>query len=254
MQAMLTANRSGSILHDPALLPEPGDAVFAPDYWLSRGATPVAGGRGNVLFINDEDHGVQRHWVLRHYRRGGLIGKLVNDQYLWLGAEATRSFREWRLLAQLHAQGLPVPQPVAARYVRGGLYYRADLLTVAIPQARTLTQSLQAASLSADGWRQVGETLARFHAAGVHHADLNANNIVFDAQQAVLVLDFDRGRQRVVQQQWITTVLQRLLRSLNKLRATRGIHFTLDDWRHLVTAHDATLTRKLTQKLTQLRR
>ena len=59
---------------NPALMPEPGDELFAPDYWLSHGATPVAGGRGNVLFIHDESGGAQRHWVLRHYRRGGLIG------------------------------------------------------------------------------------------------------------------------------------------------------------------------------------
>jgi 3-deoxy-D-manno-octulosonic acid kinase len=34
-----------------------------------------------------------------------------------------------RLLAELQALGLPVPPPVAGRYRRSGLAYRAELIT-----------------------------------------------------------------------------------------------------------------------------
>lgn len=233
---------TAGILHDPAAMPEARHELFEPDYWLARHAASVAaGGRGNVLFIDDGQH----QWVLRHYRRGGLIGKLINDQYLWLGAGATRSFREWRLLAQLRALDLPVPAPVAARHVRSGLGYRADLLTATIPGACTLAQRLAQISMPAADWQRVGQTLARFHAAGVHHADLNANNIVFDERQTVWVLDLDRGRIRTVESEWINAVLARLLRSLNKLHERRGIHFQMDDWRQLLQAHDVRLNELL---------
>jgi len=242
MEPQLRPLVTDGILHDPVLVPEARHELFEPDYWLARhAASATAGGRGNVVFISD----MQRQWVLRHYRRGGLIGKLIADQYLWLGAEATRSFREWRLLAQLRALELPVPIPVAARYIRNGLSYRADLLTATIAGACTLMQRLAQAPMPATDWQRVGQVLARLHAAGVHHADLNANNIVFDDQQAVWVLDFDRGRIRTVQKAWIDTVLARLLRSLNKLHERHGIHFQLDDWQQLLHAHDVRLSQLL---------
>ncbi|MGD9843247.1 MAG: 3-deoxy-D-manno-octulosonic acid kinase [Steroidobacteraceae bacterium] len=240
-------DHAGGILYEPQLL-EPrllskldqpvGHELFEPGYWQRRGsAQQQRGGRGSVVFINDSEC----HWVLRHYRRGGLIGKLIADRYLWWGAEATRAFCEWRLLASLHAQGLPVPKPVAARYVRSGVSYRADLITEVIPQARTLAELLSAAPLNKQGWQQLGEIIARFHAVGVRHADLNAHNIVFDANQHIFLLDFDRGRICSVDPGWINHVLQRLLRSLNKLQAQRALHFQPSDWQHLVQVHDACL-------------
>src|SRR5690606_1208472 len=113
---------------------------------------------------------------LRHYRRGGLIAKLFDDQYLWLGASRTRSFTEWRLLAELYKRELPVPAPVAARYVRSGLVYRADLITEELPPSKTLANLM--AELDPQAWQAVGKTVARFHAQGVYHADLNAHNIL----------------------------------------------------------------------------
>lgn len=227
-----------SILYNAGVVRDPGAELFEPAYWLEQqGVTQTVGGRGSVLFIRDG----ARHWVLRHYRRGGLIGRLLSDQYLFTGTEATRCFREWRLLSHMQGLGLPVPVPVAARYQRSGLIYRADLLTVEIPGAQTLTQRLEQAVLDASLWQRVGITLARFHAIGVHHADLNANNIVLDGQDQVHVLDFDRGRVREVRAVWINAVLERLLRSLNKLQVRRGLHFTLQDWQVLRKAHDRRL-------------
>lgn len=225
------------IIFDPTVIEPINPQIFDLTYWKSRGATQVIGGRGSVLFINDGS----RQWVLRHYRRGGLIGKVIADRYVWTGAERTRAFREWRLLAQLYAQSLPVPQPVAARYQRSGLTYQADLITVAIPQARTLTQLLHTEALSESTWQHLGEVLARFHAAGVQHADLNAHNILFSVDQTITVLDFDRGQLRTVQRAWIEAVLQRLLRSLNKLKQQRNIHFNEGDWAVLRSAHDQNL-------------
>lgn len=236
----MTLQVHDNILFDPALLPAPQHDLFESTYWLEqRKARSTEGGRGNVLFIDDGE----RHWVLRHYRRGGLVGKLIRDQYLWQGAEATRSFREMRLLAALREQQLPVPAPVAARYVHSGMVYRADLITESIPNARTFAQGLTGGRLSYEMWQSVGATLARFHAADVHHADLNANNILIDDQQKVWLLDFDRGciHPHRDDRFWVRAVLARLLRSLNKLSERKGLRFEMKDWKLLLRAHDEAL-------------
>src|SRR3546814_1918769 len=50
------------------------------------------------------------------------------DQYVWRGADRTRSFAEFRLLRDLLKQDLPVPRPIAASYLREGPFYRASIL------------------------------------------------------------------------------------------------------------------------------
>jgi len=236
MHTHITSKVEGSILYEPSLLGKPEQQAFDPEYWLARGVgTAMTGGRGQVLFIRDD----QRKWVLRHYRRGGLIANFNTDSYLWLGADATRSFREWHLLAKLIELELPVPVPIAARYVRHGLTYRADLITQEIIGARSLASCLADAPLTSVQWQLIGKTLARFHRYGVQHADLNAHNIVFDQNGSVFVLDFDRGVIGSHNQQWVDKVLARLLRSLEKLRAGQSIHFNADVWTQLVVAHDS---------------
>jgi 3-deoxy-D-manno-octulosonic acid kinase len=191
----------------------------------------VSGGRDSIAFVDCEN----QHWVLRHYRRGGFIRYFSADRYWWSGAADTRSFREWRLLGELRRRDLPVPAPIAACYVRHRFRYSADLITEALENTVTLTQALQLAPLSEVEWRRVGETIARFHAQGVHHADLNANNILLQrAGGAVYLLDFDRGRIRP-RGSWEQAVLSRLHRSLSKLRSQNStFHFSEPEWRSLL--------------------
>ena len=91
---------------------------FDPAEWRHAGAVAIeTSGRGEVLIVAHGDE----TWVLRHYRRGGLVARFIDDHYLWPGAERTRAFREWRLLRKLRAAGLPVPNPVAAHVYRTGV-------------------------------------------------------------------------------------------------------------------------------------
>jgi 3-deoxy-D-manno-octulosonic acid kinase len=220
----------GGILYDAARLRKPEPEMFTRAYWQARDALEsFAGGRGTVCIV----HAEEGDWVLRHYHRGGLAARMSRDRYLWLGANATRAFREWRLLARLHEQGLPVPAPIAAHFERGLLSYRADIMTARLANARTLAQVLQDSGLEETAWRNVGRTIARFHCAGVHHADLNANNIML-AQGEVYLIDFDRGRIRE-RGPWEQDVIARLRRSLDKLRATDSrSHFAEENWSALL--------------------
>jgi 3-deoxy-D-manno-octulosonic acid kinase len=225
----------GGILYDASRLRKPGAEVFDVEHWRAQGSLQeIAGGRASIAVVGT---GAER-WVLRHYRRGGFIARFSRDRYLWLGESRTRSFAEWRLLAELRRRGLPVPAPVAARYVRGVLTYRADLITEHLPNTRTLADAITGAELPRESWQAVGTTIARFHREGVHHADLNAHNILLGSgtEQNVYLLDFDRGEIRN-RGGWEQEVLARLRRSLEKIKAQRpSVVFGKEQWNWLLAA------------------
>ena len=116
------------------------------------------------------------------------------DSYLWTGARRTRAFREFRLLDHLARVG-----PAGAGAGRGALRARRACIIAptsscgAIPSVETLAERLARGALDASLGERVGATIARFHAAGACHADLNAHNILLDARDNVALIDFDRG-------------------------------------------------------------
>lgn len=235
----LRSGRSG-ILYDASKLRKPQEEIFSRRYWRSRNAlTEVAGGRGSVAVL----HAEQGDWVLRHYKRGGWAAKISNDGYLWTGAERTRCFREWRLLAELHRRGLPVPRPISARFTRHGLFYRADLITERLQGTQTLAETMSRAPLPRAHWHAIGNTIAAFHRYGVHHADLNAHNILMtdtseaDPNPSVYLVDFDRGRLRS-RGAWEEAVIARLRRSLEKVRRQRPqAYFADEQWQWLIEGY-----------------
>lgn len=223
-----------AILYDSGLVSQIDLQWFAPAYWIQTSQiNGNALGRGTTLFIFQGE----LKMVLRHYRRGGILAKLLGDRYLWTGLEQTRAWREFKLLIKLHQQGLFVPQPVAARVSRHGLRYSADLITRRIPRAQTLAETLKDSALSDAQWRSIGTTIRQFHDANVYHADLNAHNILLDHEQRVALIDFDKGGIRE-SGSWKQANLQRLQRSLNKLRHQGKIlHFDDSGWLALVAAY-----------------
>ncbi|HXQ64838.1 MAG TPA: 3-deoxy-D-manno-octulosonic acid kinase [Steroidobacteraceae bacterium] len=223
MQLARIPTATGAILYDPSRIDHPAAADFEPDALGHAGRIDgTARGRGSVWFV--AARGGTGGWVLRRYRRGGLVARLVEDVYVWRGEAATRPFRELSLLAELEQRQLPAVRPVAARYLRTGWGYRADLLTVAIPGARSLA-ALLAEDLALGVWREVGRTIRVLHAAGVCHADLNAHNVLIDGAGLVTLVDFDRGSLRAAGT-WERRNLARLTRSLAKLSAGEPRRFT----------------------------
>ncbi|WP_166923765.1 3-deoxy-D-manno-octulosonic acid kinase [Xanthomonas sp. 60] len=223
----------GAILFDRERLRQADASLFSAQHWGDR-ARPVAeGGRGSAWFV-DAPFGAS---VLRHYRRGGLVARLVNDQYIWRGSQHTRSFAEFRLMRTLRALQLPVPRPIAAFYMREGLTYRCAILMERIEQVRSLADRAQVAGRGAP-WEETGRLIARFHRAGLDHADLNAHNILFDGNGRGWLIDFDRGVQRIPATAWRERNLKRLLRSLLKLRGERSVDDVEKDFARLRRAYD----------------
>ena len=165
-----------------------------------------------------------------------LIAKISKDRYWWRGEAETRAFAEWYLTYHLHRAGLPVPTPIAARYVRSGMFYRADLITQRIENSESLAQRLEKGPLSFSQWIAIGRCIRRFHDAGVHHADLNAHNILLTPEQVYLI-DFDRGTLRK-RGWWADTTLVRLYRSLEKVTLLAAPEsFTDEDWHGLLAGY-----------------
>jgi 3-deoxy-D-manno-octulosonic acid kinase len=240
MQERTLKDTADGILFDADVSPAVDADWFSANYWRARGALHVqSGGRGGVAVINTP----AGECVLRHYRRGGMVAALLGDRYLWIGADRTRAFAEFRLLGAIAQLGLPGPQVVAARYRCRGFYYSADLMTRRIADAHTLAECLAAGQLNADMAAQVGVLIARFHRAGVWHADLNAHNILVTPGQLYLI-DFDRGELRAPAHAWRLANLQRLRRSLVKLGAAAQSDAAFDQavWQPLLQAYQRTFS------------
>jgi len=239
MQERIHKDTEGAVLFDASVSPQVGHEWFAPDYWRGQGALQMqSGGRGGVAVV-DTPAGA---CVLRHYRRGGRIATLMRDRYLWTGADRTRPFMEFRLLAEIARLGLPGPAVLAARYRRHGLFYSADLITRRIAGAQTLAERLADGRLDGELAGEVGALVARFHRAGIWHADLNAHNVLV-TEDALYLIDFDRGRLRAPDEAWRQANLQRLHRSLFKLGAAADdvAAFERDVWQPLLYRYRRTL-------------
>jgi 3-deoxy-D-manno-octulosonic acid kinase len=159
--------------------------------------------------------------VLRRYRRGGLIGKVLFDRYLC----SSRPFRELAGLARARTLGVPVPEVIGASSTRSGLlWHRGRIATRLIPGSWTLPLCIgdnrNDAALVAYVLKRAGGAIRKMHEAGIDHADLNMNNILVDKKGAVYIIDFDKatmhpelGQRRRIRN------LRRLLRSLRKLKS-----------------------------------
>lgn len=227
---------TGAILFDQAIIRTMTEDMFSPSGWPH--AEPVtgllgSGGRGQTMFVGN----VPRQFVLRHFVRGGLIGKFVRDFYFWQGEGATRSFAEWRMLDQMATNNLRVPRPAAARYCQRGPFYTADIITVRIPGVRSLSERLGEKVWGAEFWHSIGEAIFEFHDSGVYHADMNAYNVQIDEDGKVWLLDFDRGR-LLPAGAWQQKTLSRLHRSLEKVKALDPtLNYRRKDWELLLEGY-----------------
>jgi 3-deoxy-D-manno-octulosonic acid kinase len=222
-------------IHDGGRYPDFSPSWFDRDWWAAEGARLHSiTGRAGVLMLERGDE----TWVYRHYHRGGLVARFVYDQYLWTGAGRCRPVREWRLLNALGAEALPAPRPVAARALRSGPIYRADILTVLLPDTVPLSSLLGELWDDQTLWTAIGHMLARFHAAGCDHPDLTAHNILIDSSRRPYLVDFDNARLRPAGS-WQQAGVDRFRRSLNKVSFETGTSFDESAWRTLTTAYEA---------------
>ena len=236
MTETVEKTKNGAILYDKAIINQISAERFTAEGWphaeILTGSLR-SGGRGNTMFVGN----VPRQFVLRHYVRGGLLGKLVRDTYVFSGEDLTRPFMEWRLLDKLAANNMNVPRPAAAHFQRRGTFYTADLITVRIPDVVSLSEYIEAENRGDAFWQSLGAAIWAFHEAGVYHADMNAYNVQVDKDGDIWMLDFDKGALKPPGP-WQQETLSRLHRSLIKvLGLDPNLYFGKANWEQLLEAY-----------------
>ncbi len=200
--------------------------------------TGSATGRGTAYYLLMSGMAL----VLRKYRRGGLISKILKNQYIWRGLDKTRPWQEWQLLTEMLRLGLPVPKPVACRVVRvrfiSTLLYSADFIMSRIENAESLSMLLIKSELDTTTWEKIGRTIRQFHKNGINHADLNAHNILVNDMNQIFLIDFDKGRQMTPAVSWQKLNIARLKRSLLKLNQNEtSFHYSNKNWHSLLRGY-----------------
>ena len=188
-------------------------------------------GRGPVPVLTSPE-GVGPPWVVRRYFRGGFM-RAFGDRFLRGGRP--RSFVEVENSLWMEELGFATPRILAAAVYPSGLLYRADLVTEFVPHAQTLADVLfgkndpSGGRTAADARREAlactRNLITRLSKAGVHHRDLNAENVLIarDAQHVhAILLDLDGCRVVGPGSPVDAGGLQRrLARSIRKLERTR---------------------------------
>lgn len=170
---------------------------------LDRPSLPCPAGirpfiaKGKGRFFLAEESGQKTPVFIKIYKRGGLLGRLVQDLYFG----KTRFHNEFNILKTLGRLGFGVPEPVGVVTKRVfGPLYKGALLTryangfVPLPQAYTATQE-------GPILRALANALVRLHDAGIEHKDLNLNNFLVrtgteKSAVSVIVVDFDKAKTR----------------------------------------------------------
>ena len=222
-----------SIWFNPTWVPAATPEVFEPTPEAETLAT--GSGRGQAHRVRLQG----REAVLRHYRRGGAMARISKDRFAPQATAQSRAMAEYSLLRLMHAWGLPVPEPVAARQVRHAWGYGADILVAMIPQTRNVVQALAQAPLPPAAWQALGRAIRQLHDHQVFHSDLNAHNLLIDDQQHAWVIDFDKCGLRCGNE-WKAANLQRLLRSLRKeQQRCAPFHWDESQWPLLLAGYEA---------------
>jgi 3-deoxy-D-manno-octulosonic acid kinase len=233
-QAISGLTGEGAIVTNPAGNCEPTVSWFESRYWIARGAVIGEAKRFGKSHIFEHEG---RRFVLRHYQHDGLMANLERDRFLWFGEAASRPMRELRVNFEMHAEGLPVPLPVAVRYQRDGLCYRGDIITEYLADELSLAQRLDADDVSFTTWAAIGRCLRRFHDFGFCHANLSAHTIRLRNDQEIYLVDFDGGSRRR-QGMWCDANLVNLRRSLERLEERRpNTRFDDAQWHCLLSAY-----------------
>ncbi|MDA7747177.1 3-deoxy-D-manno-octulosonic acid kinase [Psychromonas sp.] len=226
--------KSQIICFDSELLTEPVDNVFDVTYWQQQDLViGSAQGRGTTWFVQLQKTAA----ALRHYRRGGLFGKIVKDNYLFSGWNNTRSIAEFNLLNKLINSGVNVPKPIAARAIKNNFTYTADLLSEKISHARDLVSILQEHELSTEQYKLIGQEIKKMHQQQVNHTDLNIHNILLDDAGKVWLIDFDKCDEQNGDD-WKVKNISRLKRSFLKEKNKRNIYFNEQDFTKLLDAYE----------------
>ena len=191
-----------------------------------------AAGRSSVAELEIGDQRV----VVKRLHHGGAL-RWLGEQYIG----AARLWRTVRIHQRLEHAGVASVRVVFARRRPGLLpgLARLELATALVADARSLRECWEPAVDRGDRREllvRCGRVIAAMHDAGVLHADLNVDNVLFDDAGRALLLDFEGSRVRPDPSESAREAnLLRLLRSMLKC----GMRLGGEDARALLAGYDA---------------
>lgn len=219
------------------------------DWAASReGAKPLVGrgGRGTLYAVDAPSQGPdgRPRWAVRHYYRGGLMAALLGDRYL--PSRTPRPIRELWATVEARARGVPTPAIVAGALYGTGPFYRADIATELIPDARTLEALIFGGGGIPDAsplLLQAGRLVGTLERALVLHVDLNAANVLLVREreaEAARVVDLDGCVVKPLDGRPFGPLMRkRLERSLRKLARRHGRDIRDHEWAALRAGYEA---------------
>lgn len=148
----------------------------------------ILGGRSSVAIAQLEGVGSV---VVKYYTRGGLLRYMVKRKYLKWGK--TRCQLEYEVLQKVRRLGISAPEPIAYAF-RGGLFYRAWLVTKEIKHHQTLAELSRADEKHAhDVMKEVIDQVSILINNNILHVDLHPGNVLVDSGNRVFLVDFDKA-------------------------------------------------------------
>ena len=235
MSNLLIQDNENIIIYADDLIKDINRDFFEANQWLQNKSDDVnVFGRGEAIFFRHQN----LKCVLKHYYRGGILGRYIRDRYLWTGIDGSRSIREFRRLKELSEMGLPVPKPIGARVKKSGATYTADLITIEIENSKTLSELIIDDDVDNNVWKSIGKCLHLFNNKEIYHPDLNTNNILIDDELNVYLIDFDtssRLHQKISSKR---STLDRFHRSLKKTFKNSNKKFLESDW-NIILSHSS---------------
>ena len=235
MSNLLIQDNENIIIYADDLIKDINEDFFEANKWLqSKSYDLTDTGRGETIFFEYQN----LKCVLKHYFRGGILGRYIRDRYLWTGIDGSRSIREFRRLEKLSAMGLPVPKPIGARVKKSGATYTADLITIEIENSKTLSELIIDDDPDNNVWKAIGKCLHLFNNKEIYHPDLNTNNILIDDELNVYLIDFDTSSSLHQKISSKSNTLDRFHRSLKKTFKNSNKKFLESDW-NIILSHSS---------------
>ena len=176
------------------------------------------GGRGKTILFKKDGFDL----ILRHYKRGGLFGKLVKDSFFTFESYCNRSFDEFKLLNYMLSVNLPVPKPVIAREIKEGIKLKQDIVVERLKGFVDLSEVISKRELTETELANIGKTIKQFFDKDILHTDLNIRNILINDNAEVYIIDFDKCFNKKLDVKDRIDVVSRLHRSFRKEVTKKG--------------------------------
>jgi tRNA A-37 threonylcarbamoyl transferase component Bud32 len=222
--------------------------ITDPDFFLKQSFAKEENyfGRGALKVIAIPGEANERI-VIRHFKRGGMIQKLIPDLYFG----TSRPLKELWVGYRARAKGVPTADIVAACHTKVfGKFHQGDLVTREIKHGKDLATYLKELGQSLTKEKilekrsvikKVGELVRSMHDAGIFHGDLNLKNIILQTTDPQNIkgylIDFDKSFLRShLKENLRTRNLLRLNRSAEKIK-NQGLPITRTDTLRFLLAY-----------------